>query len=170
MSDERPWRALGVIPARGGSKGVARKNLRLLGGRPLIAHTIDAARRSTFLGTFVVSTEDAEIAAFAAGEGVPVVDRPDRLADDMTPMAPVVEHAVTAVESQAGVRFDCVLTLQVTSPFRLPGDIDAAIELLRSTGAESVLGVVRLLDAHPARVKRLVDGRLRDFCVPENEA
>ena len=169
MTAPENWRTLGVIPARGGSKGVTRKNVRLLDGRPLISYTIDAARRSDLLTELVVSTEDPEIAAIADEHGVSVVDRPFELAGDLTPMAPVVQHALTAVESRTGLSFDCVFTLQVTTPFRTPNDIDGAIEALRTSGAESVVGVVRLRDAHPARAKRLVDGRLSDFCVPEDE-
>lgn len=162
--------ALGVIPACGGSKGVRRKNIRLLGGRPLMAHTIDAARESSLLNRFVVSTEDSEIAEIALGMGVEVIERPVALAEDSTPMVPVVQHALAAAEMSGNERFGCVVTLQVTTPFRQARDIDTAIELLRSSGADSVLGVVRLFDAHPVRAKRLVGGRLRDYCLPENEA
>jgi len=161
-------RALGVIPARGGSKGIPRKNLRLLRGRPLIAYTIDAARKSQRLTHFVVSTEDREIAAVARELGASVVERPAELALDETPSLPVVQHAVEVVEGDLG-RFDCVFTLQVTSPFRSANDIDEAIALLRTTGAESVIGVVRVFDNHPARIKRIRDGRLVPFDTPEPE-
>jgi CMP-N-acetylneuraminic acid synthetase len=162
------YRALGVIPARGGSKGIPRKNLRLLGGRPLLAHTIAAAKGSARLTHFVVSTEDAEISRVAVGLGASVVGRPGELARDDTPSLPVVRHAAEVVERELG-HFDCVFTLQATSPFRSARDIDDAIALLRESGAESVIGVVRVFDNHPARIKRIRDGRLVPFDTPEPE-
>jgi N-acylneuraminate cytidylyltransferase len=161
-------RTLGVIPARGGSKGIPRKNLAALGGRPLLAYTVDAARRSRLLSHLVVSTEDAEIARVARASGVEVIERPADLARDATPTLPVVQHAVAEVERRLG-RFDAVFTLQVTSPFRRASDIDEAIERLRTSGAESVIGVVRVLDNHPARIKRICGGRLAPFDTPEPE-
>jgi N-acylneuraminate cytidylyltransferase len=162
------YRALGVIPARGGSKGIPRKNLKLLRGRPLIAYTIDAARKSRRLTHCVVSTEDAEIARVAAELGAEVVERPIELARDDTPSLPVVQHATEVVERSLG-RFDAVFTLQITSPFRSAADIDDAIERLRTSGAESVIGVVRVFDNHPARIKRIHEGRLVPFDTPEPE-
>jgi CMP-N-acetylneuraminic acid synthetase len=165
---EGQYRALGVIPARGGSKGIPRKNLIPLGGRPLLAYTVDAAKQSERLAHVVLSTEDPEIARVARTFGVDVIARPDALAEDSTPMLPVVQHALAVAERSLG-HFDLVFTLQVTSPFRTAGDVDAAIELLRSSGAESVIGVVRVFDNHPARIKRIRDGRLVPFDTPEPE-
>jgi len=162
------FRTLGVIPARGGSKGVPRKNVRPLAGRPLLAYTIDAARKSRALTHVVVSTEDAGIARVARELGVEVIERPAELALDETPMLPVVQHAVACAEHRFG-RFDAVFTLQVTSPFRLAGDIDEAIELLRRSGAQSVIGVVRVFDNHPARIKRICGDRLAPYDTPEPE-
>lgn len=128
----------GVIPARGGSKGVPRKNLRVIGKLSLIAHAIASAREATQLERFVVSTDDAEIAAEARRHGadVPFV-RPADLASDEAGMVPVLQHAVRWLESQ-GARPRLVVTLQPTSPFRRGADIDRAIDMLHATGADSV--------------------------------
>jgi len=160
-------RVLGVIPARGGSKGVPRKNIRQLGSKPLLAYTVEAARNSR-IETTVVSTEDPEIAEVATRLGVDVVRRPAALATDESPTHPVVMHALSEVE-RGSERFDAVFTLQVTTPFRATDDIDEAIALLESSGADSVIGVVRVFDQHPVRMKRLVDGYLVPYCEPEPE-
>lgn len=169
MSEVREsYTVLGVIPARGGSKGIPKKNIKPLLGRPLLAYTVDAARKSERLTHIAVSTDDAEIAAVARELGVDVVDRPQELASDTTPTLPAVQHALDVLEPRQG-RFDYVFTLQVTSPFRSAGDIDRAIELLHTSGAESVIGVVRVHDNHPARIKRIRNGRLEAFDTPEPE-
>lgn len=143
-------RTLGLIPARGGSQGVPRKNVRLLGGRPLVAYTIEAALAARALASVVLSTEDAEIAAVAecAGARVPF-RRPAALAADDTPMLPVVQHALRALE-EAGERYDAVCLLQPTNPFRAPEDIDASIALLADSGADAVVSVRPVPDSfHP---------------------
>jgi CMP-N,N'-diacetyllegionaminic acid synthase len=164
------FRILGVVPARGGSKGVPRKNVRLLGGQPLVLHTLDTARASDSLDELVVSTEDDAIAAIVRSAGVKVVDRPMELARDTTPSAPVISHALRTVEEELSVRFEAVMTLQPTAPFRAVEDIERSVELLRTNDCDSVVSVVRVLDKHPARVKRITEGVLRDFCVPGDEA
>jgi N-acylneuraminate cytidylyltransferase len=131
---------LGVIPARGGSKGLPRKNIRPLAGRPLIAYTIEAAQKSRHLTYTVVSTEDAEIARVArdCGAEAPFV-RPAELARDDTPIFPVLRHATQEVEAQKKVRADLVLLLQPTTPFRTGEDIDACIERFFELDAEVVM-------------------------------
>lgn len=137
-------RVLGLIPARGGSKGVPRKNVRLLGGKPLIGYTIDAARKAGRLDRVVVSTEDAEIASVSKSLGaeVPFL-RPASLAQDDSPMLPVVKHALEAVIAN-GWAPDAVCLLQPTFPFRRPEDVDACIELLESRAADCVISVHRV--------------------------
>lgn len=152
---------LGLIPARGGSKTIPRKNLRPLGGRPLIAWTFQAARGSARLTRIICSTDDAEIAALArqAGVEVPFL-RPAELAQDDTPTLPVVQHAVRAVE-QAGYRADVVVLLQPTSPLRRAAHIDAAVDLLLSSGADAVVSVVEVPHHfNPVSLLRIEDGRL----------
>jgi len=132
-----------VIPARGGSKGIPRKNLAILAGRPLIAYTVDAARASSGLTRVMVSTEDDEIAGVTRRLGVEVPFlRPARLAADETPILDVLTDLVASLEQRERYRPDILVLLQPTSPFRRAGHIDAAIDLLRSSGADSVVTVV----------------------------
>jgi CMP-N-acetylneuraminic acid synthetase len=140
-------RVLGLIPARAGSKGVPRKNLRLLAGKPLLHYTIESAAGARRLARVVVSTESQEIAvaARAAGAEVPFL-RPESLAADDTPMLPVVAHALRALAEQ-GDAYDAVCLLQPTCPLRRAADIDGCIELLERSGADSVVTVLEI----PAR-------------------
>lgn len=157
-------RVLGVVPARGGSKGVVDKNIRIVAGRPLLAYTADAARGSRRLTKVVLSTDASDIAAVgrAAGLDVPFV-RPAELAQDDTPMLPVLQHAWQAVAA-AGFRADAVVLLQPTSPLRRAEHIDAAIELLETSGADTIVSVVEVPHQYsPASVMRLDDGRLVPF-------
>ncbi len=134
----------GVVPARGGSKGVPGKNVRTLLGRPLICRTIQAAQASTELGRLLVSTDDDEIASISreAGAEVPF-KRPAEISGDASTTFEVLRHAVMWVEQQSQVRIDAVVTLQPTSPFRRAEHIDAAIRLWRESGAPSVISVCR---------------------------
>jgi CMP-N-acetylneuraminic acid synthetase len=159
---------LGVIPARGGSKSVPRKNLALLHGRPLIAYTIDAARQSRRLTHFLVSSEDPEILAVAASLGAPTpFVRPAELATDEAPTLPVVQHAVREMEKRESIRFDYVVLLQPTTPLRRPEDIDAAVDKLIETGADSVVSVCDVGAYHPARMRQIVEDRLVELPIRE---
>jgi N-acylneuraminate cytidylyltransferase len=133
---------LGVITARGGSKGIPGKNLKPLAGKPLIAYTIDAAQRSNTFDRLLLSTDDAAIAEFArsAGCDVPFV-RPAELALDETPHLPVLQHAVRWLADHEGYRPDAVMILQPTSPLRGAEHIREAASLLARTDADSVLSV-----------------------------
>ena len=135
-------RVLGLITARGGSKAIPGKNLKLLAGRPLIAYTIDAARASNAFERLVLSTDDPAIAeaARALGCDVPFL-RPSELARDDTAHFPVVQHAAAWLRDRDSYEPDLVMTLQPTSPLRSAGDIRAAIDLIESTGADSVVSV-----------------------------
>lgn len=135
---------LGLIPARGGSKGIPRKNLAPLAGRPLIAHTIAAALASARLDRVVVSTDDPEIASVAGqyGAEVPFM-RPADLADDTAPALAVIRHAVIALDGM-GWRAETVAYLQPTSPLRTAAHIDAALALLAERDADSVVSVVEV--------------------------
>jgi CMP-N-acetylneuraminic acid synthetase len=156
-------RVLGLVPARGGSKGVLRKNIRVVGGKSLLAHTADGAREARRLARVILSTEDPEIADIgrACGLEVPFM-RPEALATDEAPMIPVVQHALTALRTD-GDEFDAVCLLQPTNPLRRGADIDGAIELLDRTGADSVISFVEVGERHPARMKYIGDdGRVID--------
>lgn len=131
------YKILGLIPARGGSKGIPRKNIKLLGGKPLIAWTIDEAKKSKYIDRLIVSTDDQEIADVAIewGAEIPFM-RPPRLATDTARGVDVVLHALQELSG-----FDVVALLQPTSPFRVSGDIDGAIEFWADSGS-TVVGVV----------------------------
>jgi CMP-N,N'-diacetyllegionaminic acid synthase len=143
---------LGLIPARGGSKGIARKNLALVAGRPLLEWTVESARAAHELTRVVVSTEDDEIAAAA---GVDVLRRPPELAADDTPMRDVVRHAVQELGP------DVVVLLQPTSPLRRAEHVDACVRLLLESGADAVVSVVAVPHAfRPESLMDVVDARV----------
>jgi CMP-N,N'-diacetyllegionaminic acid synthase len=156
-------RVLGLVPARGGSKGIPRKNIRLLRGRPLLEYTAEAALKARGLSRVILSTEDPEIAEVGkrCGLEVPFL-RPAELAEDTTPMLPVVQHAVRWLDSKRQY-FDAVCLLQPTNPLRRPEDIDGAIRQLQDTGADSVISFVEVGENHPARMKYVnSEGRVID--------
>lgn len=158
---------LGLVPARGGSKGVPGKNTRLLAGHPLLEYTARAALASGVLHRVILSTDSTEIADCGRTVGLEVpFMRPAALARDDTPMLPVVEHALDELRRQ-GWEPAVVVLLQPTSPLRTPAQIRAAVELLRQTGADSVVSVVAVPPHHsPDYVMRIDEGRLRPF-LPE---
>ena len=155
---------LGLVPARGGSKGVPGKNIRLLAGRPLLEYTAQAARGAGVVDRLVLSTDAPEIASIGERVGLDVpFMRPAALAQDDTPMLPVVEHALAYLGGH-GWRPDIVVLLQPTSPLRRSEHIRSAVELLRSSGADSVVSVVALpRHLSPDYVMRVDGGKLLPF-------
>ena len=147
-------RILGIVPARGGSKGVPRKNIRLLAGEPLIGHTLRTARQVQEIDLLVVSTDDAEIASISRTYGVRVIDRPASLATDTAPTEAALLQVLDALEEE-GRSFDILLVLEPTSPFRSAATIARAIELCARGPAPSVLAV---------RETRENIGFIRDDC------
>ena len=151
-------KVLGIITARGGSKGIPGKNLKLLAGRPLLDYSIDAAN-DTPLDRLILSTEDKKIADAARSLGceVPFM-RPAELARDETPHLPVIQHAVKWLQDQQGYKPDIVLTLQPTSPLRSAADIAAALRMLELADADSVVSVNEVTaHAHPMRMLKVDD-------------
>jgi CMP-N-acetylneuraminic acid synthetase len=142
---------LGLIPARGGSKGVPRKNIRSLAGEPLIGYSIQVANNATEIDSTVVSTDDNEIAdvARSAGAEVPFM-RPAELARDETPTEPVVQHAIKTLR-ELGQEYDDVVLLQPTSPLRAAAHIDEAVELYESRNADSLISGYRTYDTRWTR-------------------
>lgn len=130
-------RALGVIPARGGSKGVPRKNLRAVGGVSLLVRAIQSAQAAAELDAVVVSTDDAEIAEAAAAAGVEVVHRPAELARDDSPTVDALVHAVETLAAEPS----WVVTLEPTSPLRRTETIDRCVRLAEERDAGSVVTV-----------------------------
>ena len=157
---------LGLVPARGGSKGVPGKNVRLLAGRPLIDYTAQAARESGVLDRVVLSTDSNEIAEVGrrCGLDVPFL-RPAALAADDTPMLPVIRHTVDMLAA-SGWTADVVVLLQPTSPLRRPTHIRDVVNRLRSSNADSVVTVVEVpRHLSPDYVMRIEDGLLKPFLV-----
>jgi CMP-N-acetylneuraminic acid synthetase len=136
-----PRSAIAIIPARGGSKGIPRKNLCSLGGKPLVAHSIDAARRTRVVERVVVSTDDPEIAAVAARYGADVVWRPAALSDDTASSESALVHALEHVRAQEGYAPDLTVFLQCTTPLIVPDDIDGAVQLLHEQQADVAFAV-----------------------------
>ena len=162
-------KVLGVIPARGGSGGVKRKNLRKLGGIPLVAHTINAALESKHLTEFCVSTEDKEIADISKTFGAPVpFVRPMELAPDVKSEL-VVEHAINEYKLQ-GKSFDAVMLLQPTSPFRTSATIDKAIDLLSESKGKytSVMTAKSIEGNRPEWMFRNIDGMASPYVTELN--
>ena len=148
---------LAIITARGGSKGIPGKNLKLLAGKPLLAYTVLAAQTATGLDRVILSTEDAAIAEAgrALGCEVPFV-RPAELSLDQTAHLPVIQHAARWMQVEEGYTPDAVMVLQPTSPLRTADDITAAAALLERSGADSVLSVNQVpAHSHPMRTLRL---------------
>jgi CMP-N-acetylneuraminic acid synthetase len=155
---------LGIVPARGGSKGVPGKNLRLLAGRTLLDYTATAASQSGVIDRVVLSTDSDEIADVGrrAGMEVPFM-RPASLAQDDTPMLPVIQHVITTL-TESGWTPDVIVLLQPTSPLRRPWHIRDAVTTLRETKADSVVTVVELpRHLSPDYVMRIEGGVLRPF-------
>lgn len=156
-------RVLAIVTARGGSKGIRRKNIALLMGKPLLAYTAEAALSAKRLTRVILSTEDEEIARIGrqCGLDIPFL-RPVELAADDTPTIPVLQDVLRRLE-EGGEGYESVLTLQPTNPLRLPEDIDGSIELLEKSGADSVISFVDVGEKHPARMKFISpDGRVID--------
>lgn len=157
-------RTLGIIPARGGSKGIPRKNVAPLNGRPLIQYTIEAAQASRLLDRVLVSSDDVAIIRVARKLGVEApFRRPGRLASDSATAVAVALHALSFAESDEGRRYDFVVLLEPTSPLRSARDIDRALRRLVTSGADSVVGLCRLEAPHPAKLKVIRRGRVEPF-------
>lgn len=133
-------KAICVIPVRGGSKGIPRKNLLPIAGKPLVVWTIEQALAVPDLRV-IVSTEDAEIAEVSRRAGAEVVDRPPNLAQDTTASEPVVEHVISVL-TERGERPDVVMFLQATSPVRLRGTLARALIEFEATRADALVGVI----------------------------
>lgn len=155
---------LAIIPARGGSKGLPRKNLLPLSGKPLIAWSIEQALASEYIDRVIVSTDDKEIANVSVeyGADVPFI-RPAELATDSASSADVVIHALNFFEGK-GEHYDYIALLEPTSPLRKDGDIDRGIiKLIGSPQADSLVSLGEIHLEHPMIVKKVRDGLLLPY-------
>lgn len=155
---------LGIIPARGGSKGIPGKNIRMLGGKPLLYYAAHAAQESGLVNRLVLTTDSPEIADIGRTLSVEVPFlRPAELAQDDTPMFPVIDHAVQFVENEGWIP-EIILLLQPTAPLRQPEHIREAVTLLKETGCDAVASVVEVPQHYaPDFVLKLEDGKLKPF-------
>ena len=155
---------LGVIPARGGSKSILRKNIYPILGKPLIYYSISAANNSRLLNDCIVTTDDLEIKTVSESYGakVPFL-RPASLSNDKALAIPTIKHAVLEYEKKNKLIVDYVVMLQPTAPLRTAGDIDEAIKLLLEKGTDSLISVVNVDNYHPYKMKTIGDGLLSDY-------
>lgn len=154
-----------VVPARGGSKAIPKKNVVSLGGRPLLAFTADAARGSGALDRVLLSTDDEEIAAVGRSVGLEVPFlRPAEISGDDAPMISVLVHALDWLESTGAASVEALVLLQPTSPFRESRHIDEAVALFRKHQADSVVSVMEVPHQFaPSSIMRLDDGKLSRY-------
>lgn len=153
-------KVLSIIPARGGSKGIPRKNIIDLCGRPLISYTIDAGKNSKYIDYVMVSTDDEEIAQVARANGaeVPFL-RPEELASDTAKTIDVILHVIKCLR-EIGQEFDILVLLQPTEPLRTCDDVDAAIETYFEYGCEALASVSEV-DDHPILVRSIQNKKLK---------
>lgn len=155
-------RTLGVIPARGGSKGIPKKNIYPLAGLPLIAHTLKAAKASRRLTDCIVSSDDPKIIRVSKKYGgkAPFI-RPKGLATDRANSLNVLRHAVQFMEKKQGKSYHYVILLQPTSPLRTAKDIDQCLKLLSQSKADSIISVCQVEDPHPGKMMQIGKGFLK---------
>ena len=136
-------KVIALIPARGGSKGIPRKNLTILSGKPLIAHTISAAQNATLVDQIWVSSDDEEILNISKGLGVEALNRPSELADDYSSASEVVHHFICSLPEVVQKQDTVILYLQPTSPLRNEIHIDSALKALEMSKVSGVMSVVK---------------------------
>jgi len=151
-----------TICARGGSKGVPGKNIRLLCGKPLIVHTIEVAKKCQLINRIIVSTDAPEIAeiAKASGAEVPFL-RPKELATDDAPKLTVIKHAIQFLESEEGYHTDIVVDLDPTSPLRTEKDIEACVRMVMDEGADNVFSVTKAHRNPYFNMVEVIDGKVQ---------
>jgi CMP-N,N'-diacetyllegionaminic acid synthase len=169
---KQEYKVVAIVPARGGSRSVPRKNIKLMAGKPMIAYTLDAARACPAIARTIVSTEDEEIAEVARGLGaeVPFL-RPMDLAGDAVTDLPVFHHALDWLARNEGLVPDIVVHLRPTAPLRRAEHIEQGLKLLIESGADSARSVCRA-GQHPYKMWRFDDGWLSpyikgDMAIPE---
>ena len=152
---------LGVIPARGGSKGIKGKNIYPLAGHPLISYTIQSAQKSACLNQFIVSTDSEEIATLVReyGAQTPFI-RPAHLSSDSALAIDVMKHAILEIEKIDKIQYDFLVMLQPTTPLKVGEDIDKAVDKLIRTGCDTVISMVDVGANHPTRMYTIEDDQL----------
>lgn len=159
-------RVLAIIPARGGSKGVPGKNIKVLGGKPLILHAVDCAKKSEKITNIVVTTDSEEIINIVSNLGVKVIKRPDSLAQDSSNVVSAVQHAYHELKED----YDIIVLLQPTAPLRTANDLDAIVQIFEDNeNVENVVSVVPMDDVHPARMYTMNFNKELTSFIPNTE-
>lgn len=166
------YNILGVIQARGGSKGIPKKNIKEINGKPLIGYTIEEALKTEMFDQFVVSSDDDNILSISEKHGSHTIKRPEHLAGDEVLSVDSLHWAVLKCEEMFNTKYDYVVELPCVCPLRKDVHIREAVKKLINTGADSVISVNEMTDKHPVRMKRIVNDKLEDFCseYPEGDA
>ena len=159
---------LGVTLARGGSKGIKNKNLVKIKGKPLIFYTIKEARKTKEITNYIVSTDSSKIKKVAQKykANVPFI-RPKKFSKDYSSSASALKHALIECEKIFNKKFDYVVELMATNPLKKASDIKNVIKILLKNKSDSVIAVNQLFDHNPARIKKIVKGKLYDFAIKE---
>tara|TARA_B100000035_G_C20848429_1_gene486320 strand:- start:26 stop:715 length:690 start_codon:yes stop_codon:yes gene_type:complete len=159
---------LGVTLARGGSKSIKNKNLAKIKGKPLIYYTLKEAKKSKHLTNYIVSTDSAKIKNVVKKYKVEVpFIRPKKFSKDNSSSASALKHALIQCEKFYNKKFDYVIELMVTNPLKTVVDINNVVKILIKNKSDSVIAVNQLQDHHPARIKKIVNGKLHDFSIKE---
>jgi CMP-N-acetylneuraminic acid synthetase len=161
---------LAVIPARGGSKGIHLKNMQVLGNLTLVEWALFTALNCKEIDRTVVSTDLDTIINIANKHGdFAPFKRPQEFSTDEAPSLPVFNHALEWAEKNDNMQYDIILVLAPTTPFRLTSHINQGLKLLIEKKASSVISLVEVGDPHPIRIKKLVNGQVEPYCIPEPE-
>lgn len=169
MVTSKDKKVLGVITARSGSKGIKDKNIKILDGKPLIYYTIKVAQKSKLISDFIVSTDSDKYIKIARnyGANTPFI-RPKELATDECPHAPVLQHALNFMEKSKNCKYDYIVNLQPTSPFRTVEDLDTTIKKTIDFNAESGVSVVKVENSiHPIKYKKIENGFILPYSIEE---
>jgi len=159
---------LAITLARGNSKGIKKKNIISLMNKPLIYYTIIEAKKSKYIDDYIISTDDLEIKKIAEkyAANVPFL-RPKKYSKDNSSSVIALQHAVKYMENQNQITYDFIIELMATNPLKNVKDIDECIKKIIKTNADSVIAVHQLEDHHPARIKKIVNDKIKNFCINE---
>jgi len=166
----RKNKILAITLARGGSQGINNKNIKNLGGIPLIAYTIKEALKSRYIDRYIISTDSKRILNIAKkyNAEAPFL-RPKYLSTDKASSVDSLIHAVKWAEKNDGFKYDYIIELMCTNPFKDVLDIDSIIKKIIKTKADSVIAVHKIEDHHPARVKKILKDKIYNYCISEKK-
>ena len=165
------YNILGITLARGGSKGVKNKNIKLLNKKPLIYYTINEALKSKLISNYIVSTDSKEIKKISEkyGANVPFL-RPKELSTDTSSSSDALKHAVNFMEKMNKTKYDFIIEIMATNPLKNFKDIDSLITKLIKTKADSVIAMSKVTEYHPRRLKKIVNDRIIDIMKEKKES